>query len=61
MPEVLLSGFCLFESRAKKGLNIMKKMAIFYNAALGIFWEVAYAIVIIGIGALCTLAIKYLR
>jgi len=61
MPEALFSGFCVFESRAPKKVNTMKKTAIFYNAALGIFWEVAYVIVIIGIGALFALVIKYIR
>jgi hypothetical protein len=39
----------------------MKKIAIFYNVTLGIFWEAVYVIVIIGVGSLFALAIKYIR
>ncbi len=39
----------------------MKKMTIFYNVMLGIFWEAVYVIVVIGIGVLFVLAIKYIR
>ncbi len=39
----------------------MKKIAIFYNVIHGIFWEVVYVIVIIGVGSLFALAIQYIR
>jgi len=39
----------------------MKKRVIFYNVTLGIFWEAAYVIVVIGIGSLFALAIQYIR
>ena len=43
------------------GLNAMKKIAIFYNVTLGIFWEAVYVIVIIGAGLLFALTIQYIR
>jgi hypothetical protein len=39
----------------------MKKIVIFYNVTLGIFWEAAYVMVIIGVGLLFALAIQYIR
>jgi len=39
----------------------MKKIAIWYNVALGIFWEALYVMVIIGVGALFALVIQYMR
>ena len=62
MPEVLFSGFCVFRSCVSGGgLNTMKKIAIFYNVTLGIFWEAVYVMVIIGVGSLFALAIQYIR
>jgi hypothetical protein len=42
-------------------LNAMKKIAIFYTVTLGIFWEAAYVVVIIGVGSLFALAIQFIR
>jgi len=39
----------------------MKKIAIFYTVALGMFWEAVYVMVIIGIGSLFALAFRYIR
>lgn len=39
----------------------MKKMAVFYNLTLGIFWEAVYVMVIIGVGLLFALVIQYIR
>ena len=38
-----------------------KKIAVFYTVTLGIFWEVLYVMVIIGVGSLFALAIRYIR
>jgi hypothetical protein len=39
----------------------MKETAIFYTVTLGIFWEAAYVMVMIGVGSLFALAIQYIR
>ena len=39
----------------------MKKIAVFYNVTLGIFWEVVYVMVIIAVGLLFALVIRYIR
>lgn len=36
----------------------MKKANIFFNIALGMFWEAAYVIVIIGIGIIFAYAMQ---
>jgi hypothetical protein len=38
----------------------MKKITVFYNVALGIFWEAVYVMVIIGVGLLFVLTIQYI-
>jgi hypothetical protein len=38
----------------------MKKIAVFYNVALGIFWEAVYVMLVIGVGLLFVLAIQYI-
>ena len=42
-------------------MDVMKKNAVFYTVTLGIFWEVVYVMVIIGVGLLFAFAIKYIR
>jgi hypothetical protein len=39
----------------------MKKIAVFYTVALGIFWEAVYVMIIIGVGSLFALAAQYIR
>jgi len=39
----------------------MKRIGYFYNIASGIFWETAYALVIIGGGLLLAFLIKYIK
>ena len=39
----------------------MKKAMILYHVTLGIFWEAAYVIVIIGIGSVFAYAIRLIR
>ncbi len=39
----------------------MKKIAVFYNVTLGIFWEAVYVMVIIAVGLLFALVIRYIR
>lgn len=60
MPErFILWFFCIWNFLSGKESDAMKKRLIFYNATLGIFWEAAYVMVIIGIGLLFALTIKY--
>jgi len=39
----------------------MKKSSVVYTATLGIFWEVVYVIVVIGVGLLFSGAMRYMR
>jgi len=39
----------------------MKKTTILYNVTLGIFWEAAYVLVIIGAGYLFASVLPYIR
>jgi len=39
----------------------MKKITLLYTIASGIFWETAYALVIIGGGLLLAFLIKYIK
>ncbi|MFA5117332.1 MAG: hypothetical protein WC695_00600 [Candidatus Omnitrophota bacterium] len=41
--------------------NLKKKISGLFTVILGIFWEAAYAMVIIAIGLLFASAIQYLR
>ena len=39
----------------------MKKVAVIYTVAIGIAWEIAYSLVIIGVGLFFSLASGFLR
>lgn len=61
MPEILFSGIGLFGSFAlSRGVNAMKKIALFSNVALGIFWEAVYVMVVIAVGLMLSFAIQYI-
>ena len=54
-------AFVYLDLVCQGSLNAMKKIAIFYTVTLGIFWEAAYVMVIIGVGSLFAVAIKLIR
>ena len=53
--------FVYLDLVCQERLSAMNKIAVFYTVTLGIFWEAVYVIVIIGVGSLFALAIKYIR